>query len=89
MKKIIDVSLKCLKKLYDFVKHDKSILEDKSLAILIQECVIWCFNLLNEIINSSTLAKGISKPTKEELRKNDIVRNKYIKLQRSFMNSVL
>ena len=74
MKKLIDVNLKCLKKLYDSAKQDKSILEDRNLVIILHDCVIWCFNTLNELINPSSPAKGSNKPSKDQVKKENQVR---------------
>ena len=69
MKKIIEVNLKCLKKLYDIAKADKKILQDRNLVIVFHDCIIWCFNTLNELINPSLgTATSKLKPSKEQIK---------------------
>jgi hypothetical protein len=72
MKKIIEVNIKCLKNLHEICKSDKTILEDRNLTIVIHDCVIWCFNILNELINPST-AKGANKPSRDQVKNENKV----------------
>ena len=44
-------------------------MEDRNLTILIQESISWCFNTLNELIDTSSTSKA---KDSKEISKDDI-----------------
>ena len=76
MKKIIEVNVKCIKILFEIAKSEKNIMEDRSLTIIIHDSILWCFNTLNELVDTtgSSKTKAPKKPlSKEQMKQENIV----------------
>ena len=75
LKTIINLNLKCIKNLFDIAKSEKNIMEERSITLLIQDSIIWCFNTLIELIETGNWNKSASDktektqiPTKEQVK---------------------
>ena len=72
MKIIVEINLKSIKSLYEITKNDKTIMDDRSLTTIIQDSIIWCFNTLNELIDTSNINKNRDM-SKDQIKKENQV----------------